>query len=103
MNRTLPYALAAFLACSLAACGRDAGPDVSPRQPQGGSTAGPTPQAGGISKETGTGTTGGQGNYGTTSPVGPSATGGGTTDTTPTGARLQQPASAAAAASAASR
>jgi hypothetical protein len=103
MNRSFLAALAACMACSLAACGRDAGQDVSPEQPQGGSTAGPTPKAGGTGTDSGTGTTGGQGNYGTTSPIGPSATGGGTTDTTPRGARLQEPASAAAAGSAASR
>ena len=92
---TLPAALAVSLACLLGACGRDAGQDVSPKQPQGGSTSGATPQAGGKSTGSGTGTTGGQGNYGTTTPSGSMGTGGGTTDTTPSGARAQEPASAA--------
>ena len=91
-----PAALAVSLACLLAACGRDAGQDVSPKQPQGGSTSGATPQAGGKSTGSGTGTTGGQGNYGTTTPTGPMGTGGGTTETTPGGApRAQESASAA--------
>jgi hypothetical protein len=80
----------------LAGCGREAGQDVAPSPPQGGSAAQSTanPKAGGVSTGSGTGTTGGQGNYGTSTPTGPTGTGGGTTDTTPSGTRSQEPASA---------
>jgi hypothetical protein len=89
--------LAALAMLGLSGCGRDAGQAVSPEAPQGGAApqSSPTPQAGGTGTGSGTGTTAGQGNYGTTSPIGPTGTGGGTTDTTPSGARLQEPASAA--------
>jgi hypothetical protein len=80
----------------VAGCGRDAGQDIAPSPPQGGSAAQSTanPKAGGVSTGSGTGTTGGQGNYGTSTPTGPLGTGGGTTDTTPSGTRSQAPASA---------
>ena len=86
-------AIALFI---VAGCGRDAGQDIAPSPPQGGSAAQstPNPQAGGVSTGSGTGTTGGQGNYGTSTPTGPTGTGGGTTDTTPSGTRSQAPASA---------
>jgi hypothetical protein len=93
-----PHALAtlAITLVALAGCGRDAGQDVAPSPPQGGSAAQSTanPKAGGVSTGSGTGTTGGQGNYGTSTPTGPTGTGGGTTDTSPSGTRSQAPASA---------
>jgi len=93
---TRALATLAITAVAVAGCGRDAGQDIAPSPPQGGSAAQttPNPQAGGTSTGSGTGTTGGQGNYGTSTPTGPAGTGGGTTDTTPSGARSQPPGSA---------